>query len=251
MSPSKQPKVTLKLGPKPKEPDVFPCCLCVSPSRDGLLRVHDPPVWRMEADSGEGKNGNGVWMAHEECANVVPETWVDELEVGGVKEKVVMGVNAIVNGRWNLVSPFCSLSHGIGYAHLLLTQKCSACTKTRHRTHGAPIQCTKGKCPKAFHVSCARDGASQFIVYNVLREVESDVVLVETPPSATPVPSAIDPSLLNATMGPDVVMDVSQTPQPPAAQQPQGPVVLKHIKKVEVEVLCPQHNPVSCTLVGS
>ena len=74
----------------------------------------------MEADSGEGKNGNGVWMAHEDCANVVPETWVDDLEVGGVKEKVVMGVNAIVNGRWNLVSPFCLLSHDISYAHPLL-----------------------------------------------------------------------------------------------------------------------------------
>ncbi|KAI0084382.1 hypothetical protein BDY19DRAFT_997737 [Irpex rosettiformis] len=224
VTPSKQPKVTLKLGPKPKEPDVFPCCLCVSPSRDGLLRVHDPPVWRIEADSGEGKTGTGVWMAHEDCANVVPETWVDEVDIGGgAKEKVVMGVNAIVNGRWNL--------------------KCSACTKTRHRAHGAPIQCTKGKCPKAFHVSCARDGATHFIVYNVIREVESDVILLGSTPPVAHAPSAIDPSLLNAAMGQEMALEAAQLPQPQAAQPTERPIVLKHIKKLEVEVLCPQHNP--------
>lgn len=50
-------------------------------------------------------------MAHEECANVVPEAWVDEIELdttppGGTqtKEKVVMGIDAIVKDRWNLVS---------------------------------------------------------------------------------------------------------------------------------------------------
>lgn len=109
--PKVQPKVTLKLGPRPKEPDVFPCCLCVSTSRDGLLRVHDRPIWRMEADSGESSSGSGVWMAHEECANVIPETWVDEVEVGlphpdGTRDKdrVIMGVDAIVKDRWNLVS---------------------------------------------------------------------------------------------------------------------------------------------------
>lgn len=106
--PSKLPKVTLKLGPRPKEPDTFPCCLCVSTSRDGLLRVHEPPIWLGEVTTADEP---GVWMAHEECANVVPEAWVDELEVATVlpdgtevKEKVVMGVDAIVKDRWNLVS---------------------------------------------------------------------------------------------------------------------------------------------------
>lgn len=104
------PKVTLKLGPpKPKESDTFPCCLCVSQSLDGLLRVHDPPTWRKEGGSGLSGPGS-VWMAHEECANVVPETWVDEelTDAGGeggsqVKEKMVFGVGSIVKDRWNLV----------------------------------------------------------------------------------------------------------------------------------------------------
>ena len=49
-------------------------------------------------------------MAHEECANVVPETWVDFIEVGEpqqdgsrIKEQVVFGVDGIVKDRWNLV----------------------------------------------------------------------------------------------------------------------------------------------------
>ncbi|KAI0687828.1 hypothetical protein BC835DRAFT_1419662 [Cytidiella melzeri] len=230
VTPRVQPKVTLKLGPKPKEPDVFPCCLCVSASRDGLLRVHEPPVWRMEADSGEGASGSGVWMAHAECANVVPETWVDEVEVGddaGTREKVVMGVDAIVNGRWNL--------------------KCSACTKTRHKAHGAPIQCTKGKCPRAFHVSCARDGASHRIVYNVVREMEKEVVLIESQSQVAATPPALDcgPSSTAPTVGVGIEMRVDGS-QPHASQpvQPTSePQVLKLIKKLEVEVLCPQHNP--------
>lgn len=108
-------KVTLKLGPKPKEPEVFPCCLCVSMSQEKLLRVQDPPLWRKEGESVPGADDKGaVWMAHEECANVVPETWVDEIEVGEVredgtraKERVVFGVDGIVKDRWNLVRYAC------------------------------------------------------------------------------------------------------------------------------------------------
>ena len=107
------PKVTirLKLGPRPPELGPFPCCLCVSASREGLLPVHDkPPVQHLAyADT-------KVWMAHESCAGVLPETWLDEVETGPVledgarkQEKMVFGVDAIVKDRWNLVSdiPLC------------------------------------------------------------------------------------------------------------------------------------------------
>jgi hypothetical protein len=50
-------------------------------------------------------------MAHESCARVIPETWLDEAETGPVLEdgtrkqaKMVFGVDAIVKDRWNLVS---------------------------------------------------------------------------------------------------------------------------------------------------
>ena len=50
-------------------------------------------------------------MAHESCARVLPETWLDEAETGPVledgarkQENMVFGVDAIVKDRWNLVS---------------------------------------------------------------------------------------------------------------------------------------------------
>lgn len=110
----KHPKitVTLKLGPKPPAPEPFPCCLCVNMSKVNLLRVHDPPIGRRDvgADGQSGTRGSKEWMAHEDCANVVPETWVDHVEVGEprvdgsrAQEKVVFGVDGIVKDRWNLV----------------------------------------------------------------------------------------------------------------------------------------------------
>ena len=109
MSPSKAPlvklSVTLKLGPRPVEPEPFPCCLCVSMGKEGLLRVHDPPLNRRDATEAAG-NPNS-WMAHDQCANIVPETWIDDLDTaGGGKEKVVFGVDGIVKDRWNLVRFF-------------------------------------------------------------------------------------------------------------------------------------------------
>ncbi|KAI0259156.1 JmjC domain, hydroxylase-domain-containing protein [Gloeopeniophorella convolvens] len=208
------PRVTikLKLGPRPPELEPFPCCLCVSTSREGLLPVHDKPVVHHLAYA-EVK----VWMAHESCARVLPETWIDEIEVDSVlsdgtkkREKMVFGVDAIVKDRWNL--------------------KCTACSKNRPKVHGAPVQCTRGKCSKAFHVSCARDGAEHGIVYKELAEVEKDVVLVDVVPA------------------PDLVtlMEVDGTTAP-LQDAVSGPVTetpaVKVIKKVEFQLLCPQHNP--------
>jgi hypothetical protein len=107
--PAKQPviklSVTLKLGPRPVEPEPFPCCLCVSMSKEGLLRVHDPPINRRDAMEATGYPKS--WMAHANCANIVPETWVDDLDVvDGGKERVVFGVDGIVKDRWNLVCFF-------------------------------------------------------------------------------------------------------------------------------------------------
>jgi hypothetical protein len=105
--------VTLRLGPKPAAPEPFPCCLCVNMSREGLLRVHDPPTGRRDivVDELPGTSkGAKKWMAHEDCANVIPETWVDHIDIGEptedgtrAKEKVVFGVDGIVKDRWNLV----------------------------------------------------------------------------------------------------------------------------------------------------
>ena len=110
-APPSKVSVTLKLGPKPPEPERFPCCLCVSMSQDGLLRVQDPPIGRRELPESLTTLYDATrWMAHEECAKVVPETWVDTIESAEIlpdgshfRESRVFGVDAIVKDRWNLV----------------------------------------------------------------------------------------------------------------------------------------------------
>lgn len=119
-------------------------------------------------------------------------------------------------------------------------QKCSACTKGRLKAHGAPIQCTKGKCTKSFHVSCARDGANG-VHYSVLQEVEKEVILVDlqSPSDSSQVAAEPFHSVpANGASGGESQF-VPQLDQAPASR------VLTTIKKNEVQVLCTQHNPVS------
>ncbi|KAE9408688.1 JmjC-domain-containing protein [Gymnopus androsaceus JB14] len=197
------PKLSIKL--KLPKPEVFPCCLCISMSNEGLLRVHDPPFGRKEA--------------LEACSN--PATWVDEVETAsGEKEMVVFGVDGIVKDRWNL--------------------KCAACTRTRPKCHGAPIQCTRGKCLKAFHVSCAREGKDNNIVFNVLREVEKEVVLLDA--NSKPVPPAPLPSHMQVD-GTSAHFPIPSGSNDAAGMVKEQSEVPKIIKKVEVQVLCFQHNP--------
>ncbi|PPR01540.1 hypothetical protein CVT24_001851 [Panaeolus cyanescens] len=210
--------ITLKLPPKPAEPEPFPCCLCVSMNKEGLLRVADPPIKRKDAVEASGNPR--IWMAHEFCANVVPETWVDELELpNSAKERVVLGVDGIVKDRWNL--------------------KCSACTKSKPKAHGAPVQCTKGKCPKAFHVNCARDGQQNQIVFS-FTEVEKEVVLVDSNPARDQAPTHSHQHV-ESNGGLQPAEDrMAVDPQPSNNTSN----ILKTIKKYEVEILCTQHNPV-------
>ncbi|KAF8152302.1 JmjC domain, hydroxylase-domain-containing protein [Crassisporium funariophilum] len=222
-SPLPKISVTLKLGPRPVELEPFPCCLCISMSKDGLLRVHEPPINRKDALEATGNPKS--WMAHEYCASVVPETWVDHLDdpYGG-KEKVVFGVDGIVKDRWNL--------------------KCSACTKNKPKGHGAPVQCTKGKCPKAFHVNCAKDGHALGIIFAVVREVEKEVVLLDPLPSGTasisPDAMWIDSTHAAASDNPAVDSEL--------VNHSSGSRVLKVIKKLDVQILCTQHNPAVAAL---
>lgn len=144
-------------------------------------------------------------------------------------------------------------------ADAIVLQKCSACTKSRHRAHGAPVQCTKGKCPKAFHVTCARDGHEQGIIYKVLQEVEKEVVLLDPivtseveqhcdPSYTQPIPVGMDfsQSASGATLTGMATDEGAPAPTVSGFEIPiaTGPRVLKVIKKVEVQVLCTQHNPV-------
>lgn len=112
-------------------------------------------------------------------------------------------------------------------------QKCSACTKSKARAHGAPVQCTKGKCPKAFHVNCAKDGGYSGILFSVIREVDKEVVLADA--LATSSDSRFDE---------DCTVDSNPLPTGAASRVVDERPVLKVIKKVEAQILCSQHNPV-------
>jgi hypothetical protein len=102
--------------------------------------------------------------------------------------------------------------------------------------HGAPIQCTRGKCSKAFHVSCAREGAENGIVYKELGEVEKDVVFVDMGPTSTTPSAPIDVSGDGVVSPPQ---DTSEAVDAMACDK-----TIKVVKKVEFQLLCPQHNPV-------
>ena len=86
--------------PRPSPPTTgIPCCLCIS-SEDGLLPVHDPPLFGYPGFEPKVVDGKPQWQAHEDCAKIVPETWVDEVD----GQKFVFGVDAVPKDRWQLVS---------------------------------------------------------------------------------------------------------------------------------------------------
>jgi len=99
------------------------------------------------------------------------------------------------------------------------------------------VQCIKGKCAKAFHVSCARDGHALGIVFGVVREVNKEVISIDNNPSSA--------APQGTSAAPQDYIHMTQSP----IQQPQSNItpecVLKVVKKLEVQILCTQHNPVS------
>lgn len=231
-----QPKlsITLKLGPRTDQEEIYPCCLCVATNPEGLLHVINPPFARKDVVEAAGHPT--VWMAHEFCARVVPETWVDiSVRPDGSSEKFVYGVDGIVKDRWNLVCPPPGLFSLIHTLYDFPPQKCAACTKGKLKAHGAPIQCSKGKCAKAFHVNCARDGEITGIVFGVVREVDKEVILLDdTPPIEQSIPIAVTEGQRHMT---ENAMLHKHNSSPGC--------VVKVVKKFEIQTLCTQHNPVS------
>lgn len=100
-----QHKIMLKV---PKDLGPYPCCLCVSRDAEGLLRVHEgPAAWSgCQNIPPKDASGQAIWRAHEGCAMVVPETWIDQIDNSGQLEKMVFGVDVIVKDRWSLVRCF-------------------------------------------------------------------------------------------------------------------------------------------------
>jgi PHD-zinc-finger like domain len=124
-------RMALTNAPKPKpEAIVLPnpkCQLCVKGASDMF------PLLQTEPDK----------FVHKVCAQHVLEPQVTEdVETNTVK---ITGIELVPVGRWKLV-----------FADLL--KKCSVCkipAKLKGAWVGACIQCTCGKCIRAWHVTCA------------------------------------------------------------------------------------------------
>jgi hypothetical protein len=208
--------------PRPPPPTTgIPCCLCISSEETGLLPVHDPPLFGYSGFEPKVVDGKSQWQAHEECAKIVPETWVDE--VNG--HKFVFGVDAVPKDRWQLVS--ISPCYEVPYL-FIGPQKCAACAAGSLKSHGAPVQCTRGKCSRSFHVSCAKEGFGGTF-FRIAGESTNDVLLngeIEQNPPSTGEGSS------SAPIGVPFVIPTQR--------------VFKTITKYEIELFCPQHNPVRC-----
>ncbi|KAJ3217873.1 Lysine-specific demethylase 4B [Dinochytrium kinnereticum] len=95
------------------------CILCPSQDQEDLLQTNRPGEW-----------------AHRLCALYVPETTV--IYDAEKDADVVCNIENIPKDRWALKCVFCKPLY-----------------KRRARDLGACIQCYKGKCVKAYHVTCA------------------------------------------------------------------------------------------------
>ncbi|WVW79774.1 hypothetical protein I302_101744 [Kwoniella bestiolae CBS 10118] len=183
----KRPKSIIDLSPtRPKlqpaivqENPVHPCLFCPSLDKEGLLPALEPT----DAAKSNWKPRTGEIRVHHQCALAMPGVGIEDREVDGRLITYVVGLENIESARWSL--------------------KCGACEDKRLAKSGAKIQCTKGKCPKAYHVSCAK--SHEGVAFNIW-EVETPIL-------------------------------------PPHGEvlEPGQPIPME--KDIKVELLCPTHNP--------
>ncbi|BEJ16489.1 hypothetical protein CspHIS471_0510940 [Cutaneotrichosporon sp. HIS471] len=109
-----------------------PCVLCPSLATDDLAPVYQPSDAIRALSATPGVN------AHVSCAIAVPEAYTEDVDVGdGSTATYIRGLDDIGKDRWKL--------------------KCAHCVDKRSATTGTKIQCTKGKCLRAYHIPCARN----------------------------------------------------------------------------------------------
>ncbi|WFC96059.1 hypothetical protein MBRA1_002715 [Malassezia brasiliensis] len=186
----------------------YDCVFCVSPrdahmlaipraARDAAARA---PAAKKALDAAQ--RPGPAWEAHQLCAAFIPETWPSEHGVEGAGD--------IERARWQL--------------------KCSLCADAEAARHGAKVQCTKGKCPRAVHVGCALEEGSGWLL-DVVSEAEAAQLEGRAggPRRAPPADTAPTPEapLADAAPTPEAAADAAAT-TPPADR---------------LVVLCRTHNP--------
>ncbi|GAA5863810.1 hypothetical protein JCM8547_006072 [Rhodosporidiobolus lusitaniae] len=147
--PSPAPAAAAKPAPPPPPAPkkvAFKCALCPDMAEEGLVKIGEPGAGGGGGGGGR-KNGEGL-RAHRVCVMFTPATWI-EVDPQS-EEEMVRGYAKIEKARWKL--------------------KCQLCTEP----HGTKIQCTKGKCTKAFHVTCALADDSGVLMDATVPDQEHD-----------------------------------------------------------------------------
>ncbi|KAH8926648.1 hypothetical protein BT69DRAFT_1238823, partial [Atractiella rhizophila] len=137
------PPPPAKPAPPPKKDYI--CALCPDLADDHLVPIREP---------GKKSTGNEK-KAHRVCVTFTPATWIEFDPIA--KEDVVRGFNQIERARWTL--------------------KCGLCNEK----HGAPVQCTKGKCVRAFHATCALQDGSGVVLDAIIGEGDNARSLIVEP----------------------------------------------------------------------
>ncbi|KAJ3291821.1 hypothetical protein HK104_005781, partial [Borealophlyctis nickersoniae] len=153
--PAKKISIKIRAPPKPK----IKCELCPSLETIGLIRTDVPVELRPDAnanaaiDSAEAICAPPKYkLVHRKCALWIPETWVErDPESSG---EIAGGLLAIPKARWALKCDICKKSQ-VSKAQLKL---------------GACIQCAKGKCVRAYHVSCAESAGIHMMETEQIRQ---------------------------------------------------------------------------------
>ncbi|WFD03226.1 hypothetical protein MOBT1_001915 [Malassezia obtusa] len=139
-APAKAPRTKRARLEAPAAP-AYACVFCVSPADaamaavppDAAAALARTPAARKSHDAAQER---GALHAHELCAAFIPETYLGAAGVQGAAD--------IERARWQL--------------------KCQLCRDAEAARHGAKIQCTKGKCPRAAHVGCALEEDSGWLL---------------------------------------------------------------------------------------
>jgi hypothetical protein len=122
---------------------------------------------------------------------------------------------------------------GLASAPLSSSQKCSTCQDDpiRHK-HGTKIQCTKGKCVKAYHVTCAiKDPDVEF------KEMEVDEWVAS--PADEPKTNGVEGAKMD---GMDSAESIALSEPAPTVTTPAAPK-FQRVTVVHAHMLCPAHNP--------
>ncbi|GAA5938979.1 hypothetical protein JCM3775_002640 [Rhodotorula graminis] len=194
----------------PPQPD-FACALCPEASTEGLVMIGEPGVKSKKRQA-----------AHRVCVMFTPATWIEIDPESG--EEIVRGFGKIEKARWKL--------------------KCQLCAES----HGTKVQCTKGKCIKAFHVTCALREDSGVHLDATIPDLDGSgapISILELTRAATPPPPA--PAAPDSVEPQQPVEAARATDAPPSAAEPESTASptkpILNGDQIQLTVLCRTHNP--------